>query len=252
MNESLERLLDKLTGHKNRLDKLRPFSPGAISKLKEYYDVEWTYNSNAIEGNTLTLGETRLVILDGVTIGGKSVREHLEAINHKKAIDALEQFVTTHHPIDEPHLLRLHSLILREIDDANAGRYRTSQVYISGSSHVPPEAGAVPHLMADMIGDIQKKIGKGTEHPVWLAADAHYQLAKIHPFIDGNGRVSRLLMNLILIQQGYAPAVISFAQRAEYIQSLEKANAGDHDPFYLLVAEAEEISLLRYIRAVGG
>ncbi len=250
MDENLKRLLEKLTINKDKLDRLRPFSPGIMAKLKEFYDVESTYNSNAIEGNTLGSGETRLVILEGVTIGGKSVKEHLEAINHKKAIDYLEQVVQKSDKISEDIINKVHALILREIDDQNAGNCRNTKVYISGSRYVPPDPLSVPLMMKDFVHALDKKINAAHEHPVIIAADAHYELVRIHPYIDGNGRVARLLMNFILIGAGYPPVIIPFSRREEYIKSLEAANAGKRDPFYLLIAEAEEASLARYLSAV--
>lgn len=249
-NELLNRL-EKLSIHKKRLDGLRPFSPALLSKLKEYYDVDWTYNSNAIEGNTLTLGETRLVLLEGATIGGKKLKDHLETINHKKAIDFVEDIVQKKTPVTEELIQKIHGLILREIDDAHAGIYRVTQVYISGSRHTPPEPHSVPYSMAEFISKLNGRLQKADEHPVLVAADAHYEIAKIHPFIDGNGRLARLLMNLILMQNGYPPAVVPFSLREEYIKSLETANDGDRQPFYRLIIERAEDSLLRTLHAIA-
>lgn len=247
MNENLARLLDKLAITKEKLDDLRPFPQGVMAKLKEYFDVEWTYNSNAIEGNTLTLGETKLVILEGITIGGKSVREHLEAINHKKAIDYLESIVQTTKEVSEELILAIHRLILREIDDENAGRYRDKKVHISGSRYVPPDPQIVPLRIEEFIKNINTSKG----HPVITAADAHYGLVTIHPFIDGNGRCGRLLMNLLLMREGYPPAIVPMSRREEYIKSLEKAQTiGDLDPYYLLMCECEEYSLVHYLNAL--
>ena len=247
MEENIERLLEKLAAHKKKLDGLRPFSKGIMAKLKEYYDVEGTYNSNAIEGNTLSLGETKLVILDGVTIGGKSVREHLEAINHKKAIDYLESVVSQTSPISEDLILAIHKLILREIDDENAGVYRSTKVHISGSRYAPPDPIAVPHQMKEFIA----QINQAGKHPVIAAADAHYGLVTIHPFIDGNGRCARLLMNLLFMQEGYPPVIVPVSRREEYIKSLDKAQTtGEMAAYYILICECTEYSLAQYMRAV--
>jgi len=247
MEDNIKRLLDKLAAHKKKLDALRPFSKGVMAKLKEYYDVEGTYNSNAIEGNTLSLGETKLVILDGVTIGGKSVREHLEAINHKKAIDYLESIVGQTPQISEELILEVHKLILREIDDENAGKYRDKKVHLSGSRYLPPDPQVVPLKMREFIA----QINQGGKQPVIAAADAHYGLVTIHPFIDGNGRTARLLMNLLLLRTGYPPAIVPVSRREEYIKSLEKAQTtGEMASYYILICECAEYSLAQYIRAV--
>lgn len=247
MNENILISLEKLSALKKQLDQLRPLPQANMAKLKEYFDVDWTYNSNAIEGNTLTLGETKLVILDGVTIGGKSVREHLEAINHKKAIDYLESIAPKTRKITEEIILDLHRLILRENDDQNAGRYRDKKVYLSGSYFVPPEAQEVPLKMNTFINQLEES----KKHPIIAAADAHLGLVTIHPFIDGNGRCARLLMNLILIKDGYPPAIILMSRREEYIKYLEKAQASnDLDPYYLLVCECAEYSLNQYLNAM--
>ncbi|MBI5701825.1 Fic family protein [Candidatus Saganbacteria bacterium] len=246
MNENIERLLDKLTAYKKKLDALRPISKSHLEKLKEYFDVEWTYNSNAIEGNSLSLGETKLVILEGITIGGKTVREHLEALNHKKAIDFLESIVKKADKINEETVKKLHWLILREIDDENAGKYRGKQVYISGSHHLPPHPQDVPFKMKEFI----RKLNNDKGHPAIKAADAHYGFVAIHPFIDGNGRTARLLMNLIFIHKGYPPVIIPMSRREEYIYALEKAHSSKKlNDFYTLICECAEQSLVKYINA---
>jgi Fic family protein len=247
MNEYINKLLEKLSKYKKELDSLRPLPQANLAKLKEYFDVELTYNSNAIEGNTLTLGETKLVILEGITIGGKSVKEHLEALNHKKAIDYLELIVLEKQEISEKLILELHRLILREIDDENAGKYRDKKVHISGSYYIPPDPQIVPLRMEEFI----ENLSKSQKHPVLIAADAHYQLVTIHPFIDGNGRCARLLMNLLLMKNGFPSAIIPMSRREEYIKSLEKAQTkGDIDSFYLLICECAEYSLIHYLNAL--
>jgi len=235
-------LFARLDEKKARLDAARPLPPEVTAKLKEYFDVEWTYHSNAIEGNTLTLAETRVVLLDGLTVGGKSLREHLEAINHKHAIDFVEALATGDEPITEHTIRQVHALILRAIDDRHAGVYRQNQVYIAGSTYVPPGPVEVPALMADLVRWLNS--AEAAElHPVRRAALAHFRLVHIHPFVDGNGRTARLLMNLVLLRDGFPPAIIRREKRSEYYDALDRAHQGDSDPFVFLVAEEVERSL---------
>jgi Fic family protein len=247
----MEEIFACLKEKKAQLDTVRPLSSGVVAKLKEYFDVEWTYHSNAIEGSTLTLAETRLVLLDGLTVGGKSLREHLEAINHKYAIDFVEALAAKIEPITEHNIRQIHALILRSIDDENAGAYRKGQVYITGSTYVPPAAMEVPPLTQELVAWINS--AEATDlHPVERAAMAHFCLVHIHPFVDGNGRTARLLMNLILIREGYPPAVIRHERRPEYYDALDRAHEGDTEPFVALVAEEAERSLDIWLEMVGG
>lgn len=246
----MEEILVRLEEKKAQLDAARPLPPGVVAKLKEHFDVEWTYHSNAIEGSTLTLAETRLVLLDGLTVAGKSLREHLEAINHKHAIDFVEALAAKAEPITEHSIRQTHALILRTIDDENAGAYRKGQVYITGSTYVPPVAIGVPPLMQELMAWINS--AEAVElHPVERAALAHFRLVHIHPFIDGNGRTARLLMNLILIREGYPPAVIRRERRPEYYDALDRAYRGETTPFLALVAEEAKRSLDVWLKAVG-
>ena len=245
----MEEYLARLDEKKARLDATQPLPPGVVAKLKEYFDVEWTYHSNAIEGSTLTLAETRLVLLDGLTVAGKSLREHLEAINHKHAIDFVEALAKREEPITEYNIRQIHALILRTIDDENAGRYRSVRVRITGTTYVPPEAIAVPSLMQELV-DWLNSIGAMRLHPVERAALAHFRLVHIHPFVDGNGRTARLLMNLILMREGYPPAVIRMERRPQYYEALALANGGGQKPFVALVAEEAERSLDVWLEAV--
>jgi len=246
----MREILARLEKKKARLDVARPLPAGVVAKLKEHFDVEWTYHSNAIEGSTLTLAETRLVLLDGLTVGGKSLREHLEAINHKHAIDFVEALAAKAEPITEHDIRQIHALILRTIDDENAGAYRKGQVYITGSTYVPPAAIEVPPLMQELVAWINS--AKAAElHPVERAALAHFRLVHIHPFVDGNGRTARLLMNLVLIRESYPPAVIRRERRPEYYDALDQAHRGETTSFVTLVAEEAERSLDVWLKAVG-
>jgi Fic family protein len=243
----LEVILRQVANKKATLDSRRPLSPSAVNRLKEYFDVEWTYHSNAIEGSTLTLRETEVVLHQGVTIGGRSLREHLEAINHKHAIDFVEALAKNEEPLTEHNIRQIHTLVLRGIDDEAAGRYRPGIVRISGSEYIPPEAVAVPGLMADFLRWFHD-IGR-TLSSLEQAALAHFHLVHIHPFADGNGRAARLLMNLILLRDGYPPAVIRREERLAYYDALDKAHDGKTDSFVTMIAEAVERSLDIYLAA---
>lgn len=246
----MEEILARIDEKKAQLDAVRPLSLTVVAKLKEYFDVEWTYHSNAIEGSTLTLAETRLVVLDGLTVSGKSLREHLEAINHKHAIDFVEALARRQKPITEHNIRQIHALILRTVDDENAGSYRNVQVRITGTTYVPPQAIAVPSLMQEMV-DWLNSVEAMRLHPVERSALAHFRLAHIHPFVDGNGRTARLLMNLILMREGYPPAVIRMKRRPQYYEALALANGEERKPFITLVAEEAERSLDIWLEMAG-
>ncbi len=250
MMDSLNQLLTELTEKKRQLEGERPLSPAVLGKLREALEVEWTYHSNAIEGNTLSLRETALVLKDGLTVGGKSLREHLEAINHQHAIHFVQDLVAQDQPITERTIRNLHALILRTINDDQAGRYRDVQVYITGSDFVPPQAVAVPGLMTDLVAWLNDA-ETAQRHPVERAALAHFRLVHVHPFVDGNGRTARLLMNLILMRQGYPPAIVRAQDRLDYYTVLDCAHAGDTEPFIRLIALAVRRSLQRWLAAAG-
>lgn len=242
--ELYNRIIDK----KKQLGKLRPFPKSALEKLKERIVVEWTYNSDAIEGSSLTLKETKLVLEDGLTIKGKPLKEHIEAINHKEAIEFVETLVGKKSRLDTLTIRQIHSLILTKIDDKEAGKYRNVAVTISGSSHKPPEAMSVPHLMADFNKWLKSK--KSKRNVIEYAALAHFKFVDIHPFIDGNGRTARLLTNLILMKYGYPPAVVLKTDRKKYYDCLEKAHKGHLRDFVNFVARSLERSLTIWLEAV--
>lgn len=241
--------LSKLDALKEKLDSYRPLDPLVVNNLHQNLVLQWTYHSNAIEGNTLTLKETK-VALEGITIGGKTLREHFEAINHRDAILLVEELVTQQQPLDEWTIKSLHQLVLKNIDAKNAGQYRPINVLISGAEHRPPEALKVPEQMRDFIHwyntDAQQL------HPLERAARVHGEFVKIHPFIDGNGRTSRLLMNLELMQAGFPATVITVEQRLAYYEALDKAHCtGDYGDFIALVANSVEQSFKPYWWALG-
>jgi len=241
-------LYNRILQKKKQLNSLRPFPKSALQKLKEHIMVEWTYNSNAIEGSSLTLRETKLVIEDGLTIKGKPLREHLEAINHKDAIEFVEKLVSKKFGIS-PHIVRqIHFLILSRIDDEEAGKYRNVKVTISGSSYTPPEAIGVPHLMADFGKWLKNK--KSKINIIEYAAIAHFKLVHIHPFVDGNGRTVRLLTNLILMRYGFPPTVILKLDRKKYYDCLEKGHKGNLLDFVNFIGRSCERSLTIWIEAI--
>jgi cell filamentation protein, protein adenylyltransferase len=232
---------------KRLIDKFRPLPPAVVSRLHKQFIIEWTYNSNAIEGNTLTLRETMLVLEEGVTIGRKSLKEHLEVINHKEAIGFVENLAASQTRITERNIREIHSLVLKEIDSKYAGRYRDIQVRITGATHVPPAPIKVPDAMLEFA---QTRLAKSKDHPVVQAALAHLDLVGIHPFVDGNGRTSRLLMNLILMKSGYFPAIILKNDRQRYYNSLDKGHKGQPEDFIFFVGRALERTIYLYLEAI--
>lgn len=234
--------VDKL---KKRLDSKRPIPKETLKSLKESINLEWIYNSNGIEGNTLTLRETQ-VVLEGITVGGKTLTEHLEAINHEKAILYLEDLVKDKQPITEWNIKNIHQLILKEIDNENAGRYRKENVTIKGATHIPPDFLKVPELMEKLILNYETW---NKYHPIIQASLLHGELVKIHPFIDGNGRTSRLIMNLDLMNHGYNPVIIKKENKLEYYEVLDKAHiTRDYTDFIKLVTKLEIEMLKKYLK----
>ena len=249
ISKNLQSILDEIDGLKSKLDKFRQFDSFRIAQALE---LEYTFESNRIEGNTLTLRETDLVINEGLTISGKSMREHLEAINHVEAISYIKQLMERNFPFNERELLSVHNLILRGIIPEDAGRYRRVQVMIKGSSHMPPQPFIVPKEMEDYF--IWFEENKSKLHPIILAAEMHERLVTIHPFIDGNGRTSRLVMNLILLQNGYVIANIKgdYESRMNYYQTLETAQtSGNKEDFLMFIAKTEKDSLERYLDIIS-
>ena len=241
----------KLLMKKSKLNKNLPLRDELLRNLDEWFRIEITYTSNAIEGNTLTRQETALVVEKGITVGGKSLKEHLEATNHAKAFDWIKnQAKRKTTSITEKDILKIHSMILDGIDDSNSGFYRRSAVRISGSRAILPNPLKVPDLMIKFIKWLQesKKL-----NPVELASEAHYRLVTIHPFIDGNGRTARLLMNWILLMQGYPMAIIRKEDRLAYINSLEKVQlGGPKDDYLKLIYKAVDRSLDIYLNTIEG
>lgn len=234
---------------KTWLDSHRPLPPSLVARLHDDIVLRWTFHSNAIEGNTLTLLETK-VVLEGVTIGGKLMREHFEAINHRDAITYVEDIVAGKEAFSEWQIRNIHQLVLKNIDNDNAGRYRNVNVTISGANHVPPDHILVPEKMAAFVARYAQNADR--MHPIERAARVHADFVGIHPFIDGNGRTSRLLMNLDLLQSGYPPAVLPVARRLDYYKALDTVHmTGNYEPFVALVAEFVEEAFTPYKHALG-
>lgn len=239
----------KLQAKKQRLDSYKPLQNELIKNLEEWFRIELTYTSNAIEGNTLTRQETAMVVEEGITVKGKSLTEHQEAINHAEAFDYIQTLVNKKsQELTARDILDIHSIILNKIDDTNKGRYRTVAVRLRGSETILPNPLKVPDLMEEFFTWLQSDI---SDDPVKIAIDAHYKFVSIHPFVDGNGRTARLLMNLLLMQAGYPSAITRKEDRSEYINSLEKGQTQNElDDYYNLMLEAIDRSLDIYLEAV--
>lgn len=230
------------------LDSFRPLPVSAVQKLRQQFEIEMTYNSNAIEGNSLTLKETYLVINEGLTIKGKPLKDHLEAKNHQEALEYLYDLIEKDkkNTFSENLIRSLNQIVQQNIDKDWAGRYRNSGVIIGGADHKPPEALEISRLMRnliDWVGDNEKKM-----HPVELAAILHHKLVYIHPFFDGNGRTSRLVMNIILMQSGFPLVIVLKNDRKRYYQTLSSADKGEYADFVNFIARAVERTLDIYLK----
>jgi Fic family protein len=241
-------LFERIDGKKKLLDQKKPFPPHTLKSIREHLIVNWTYHSNAIEGNTLTLSETK-VALEGITIGGKTIHEHLEVINHKEAIVYVEEIVGRQEPLSEWQIKSIHRLILKGIHDEDAGIYRKENVLISGARHIPPDALQVPSQMEQFITWYQDE---GQQlHPISKSAMVHADFVKIHPFIDGNGRTARLLLNFELMKHGYPPIVIEKEGRADYYAALDEAHTtGNNEPFIQLVSNILDQTFDFYLKLI--
>ncbi|MBK6449279.1 MAG: Fic family protein [Saprospiraceae bacterium] len=239
-------MLERISSKKIALDRLRPLPSIALKSIKESLTLEWTYNSNSIEGNTLTLVETKLIIEEGITIKGKSLREHFEAVNHQVAIEMIESLVDKNHLLNVHDILIVNGVVLQNIEKEYAGRYRTSGVRISGANFVPPNALKIDDLMTELINWVN-------EYPIDIvikAAIFHHRFVWIHPFFDGNGRTARLIFNLLLMQAGFPPAIILKNDRKKYYDALNNSNNGDYSKLLLLVLQALERSLDIYLASL--
>jgi Fic family protein len=244
----MKELLNKIDELQKQIDSMRPFDRETVISLKDYYRIGLTWSSNALEGNTLTESETKVVIEDGLTVSGKPLRDHLEAEGHARAYEWMYTLVNKNVIVEED-ILKLHRLFYIKIDEENAGIYRKNKVFISGSKYTLPGPEKIPGLMNSFFDDITNI--RKTEHPVIAAAKAHLKFVFIHPFIDGNGRVARLLMNLVLLQQGYIISLIPPVLRLDYISSIESAHEDEND-FLQLICRCVHETQKDYLRMLNG
>lgn len=241
-----KRLEDKL----NKLNALRPLPETALKKLKEFLRIEMAYNSNAIEGNSLTLKETFLVINEGITIKGKPLRDHLEARDQYQALKYLYDLVENgkHNTVSE-HLIRsIHQLVMMDTDKEWAGVYRNANVIISGADYVPPDAIDVPRKMANLIKWLSSN--RNNFNIVELASMIHHKIVYIHPFFDGNGRISRIIMNLLLMQYGFPLVIILKNDRKKYYKVLSNADRENYKPMVQFISQCVERSLDVYLKTL--
>lgn len=244
-SETTGRLNEKL----DKLNELRPLSKEALKRLREKFEVGMTYHSNAIEGNRLSLRETWLVLRRGMTIRGKSLIEHLEAMNHLEALGLLEKMASSKSAITEMDVLSLHAAILDKIDPTNAGFYRHEQVFIEGSKISLPSWKNVPEMMKTTYTELNNK-NRGID-AIYSAVKVHYQTVRIHPFVDGNGRLARLLMNLRLMRAGFPPTILRREERRAYYSALDKADKGDFRSLAMLIAGDVEKALDLYLESAS-
>ena len=219
------------------INSYRPLSSDFLKQIREYYKIGLTYSSNALEGNTLTESETKIVLEEGITIGGKPLKDHFEVVGHAEAYDFLYTLVKNK-TVKEEDIRQLHKLIYFRIDEKNAGKYRASKAIITGSKYPLPKPDELPSLMKKLIPLIENLRKK--HHPIKAAALAHKEFVFIHPFIDGNGRAARLLMNLILVQENYNISIIPPITRRDYIDSLEQAHLDDQEFVHFIARMVRE------------
>lgn len=246
--EELQSTFERLYHKKQHLQTSRPLPAIALNKIRESLSIEWTYNSNSIEGNTMSLRETQMVLQEGITVKGKSLREHFETHNHDKAIDYLYSIINETYILRSIDILSLHGLVLRSIEDDFAGRIRNGGVRITGANFTPPNANKVPDLLDELIDFINTN--PLNLNAIELATIFHHKLVWIHPFFDGNGRTVRLSMNLLLMRCGFPPAIILKNDRKKYYEALNQANNGNYQKLTLLMCQSLERTLNIYINAL--
>ncbi len=242
-------VLKKIDVLRDKIDARRPLDAHMLKQVREYFRIGMTYSSNALEGNSLTETETKIVIEDGLTIGGKPVRDHLEVLGHSEAYDLLFRLAKSQ-DITEANIKELHRLFYYRIDAKQAGKYRKRRVIITGTNFIPPAPERIPVLMESFIAGLSEASTK--RHPVEFAAIIHKELVTIHPFIDGNGRAARLLMNLALLQAGYPLAIIPPVLRRDYLDALNKTHKGDDGPFIRFITGVCYESAKEYLRLLEG
>jgi len=244
LEDTFERLFQK----KTTLSKARPLPSIVVNNIKESLSIEWNYNSNSIEGNTLTLRETQMVLQDGVTVKGKSLREYFEISNHETALNYLYKLVDKQENISSKNILGVHGYVLRSIEDEYAGRIRNASVRIAGANFIPPNSLKVPDLLDELVDFVNSN--PLDLNVIELATVFHHQFVHIHPFFDGNGRTVRLIMNLLLLRAGFTPAIILKNDRKKYFDALNSANNGNYFKLMLLMAQAVERTLNIYLSAI--
>lgn len=240
-------LMQRLEDKKNQLDQARPLPSFIVEKIKSEMSLEWTFHSNHIEGNTLSLNETRVVLEDGMTIKGKSLREHFEIINHHEAIDFVTSLINPDYRMTESDILNVHKIVMTKIERDFGGRYRNGGVRISGANFIPPNAIKINDLMQTLVDRVNASVSDWP--PIFLATIFHHHFVHIHPFFDGNGRTVRLMMNVLLMNAGYPPAIILHQDRKKYYEGLNQANQGQYTKLFLLILQAVERSLNIYLHA---
>ena len=233
--------------YKRKIDAYRPLDKDIVKQSQEYYRIGLTYSSNALEGNTLDITETKVVLEDGLTINGKPLRDHLETLGHSDAFYELLN-LSKNHTITENDIKNLHKLFYRHIDETNAGTYRTKKVIVTGSDVSFPNPDELSGLMQNFVQEIPKMLER--MFPVEFAAMVHARFVNIHPFIDGNGRVARLIMNLALLQSGYNITVIPPVVRADYIRAIQETNHKNYTPFVNFISEMVLESQKEYLRLI--
>ncbi len=228
-------IYEKTDRFHDTITKIRPFEGHMLQQLKDYYRIGLTWSSNAIEGNTFTISETKVVLEDGITIGGRSLRDFYETVGHGDAYDFMFTLISER-SISLDDIKAMHRLFYKNIDETNAGTWRMEKIIVSGSEYVFPKPQEIERQMRDLENWI--KVERANYHPVIFAAMLHLKFVSIHPFIDGNGRASRLIMNLALIQDGYQLAIIPPILRSEYNDAIRQyQNKGNPDPFCDFIAE---------------
>lgn len=231
---------------KDTLRSMRSLNQTELKRLREEFMIDNTYNSNAIEGNTLTLRETALIIQEGITIAEKPIKEHLDVIGHKDAFDYITALAEKNTVITEHIIKNIHSLVLMN-DADNRGIYRRIPVSILGAAHTPPEPYLVPERMERLIADYNR--ARREKHVIEAVSEFHLQFEGIHPFIDGNGRTGRLILNLELIKAGYLPVNIKFSDRKKYYDCFDEYETSSKpDMLIELISDYETQELKRYIK----
>lgn len=265
----LNELLARIDALRDEIDALRPLDPVQAARVRQKLNLEWNYHSNAIEGNTLTLGETRAFLLYGITAHGKPFRDYLDIKGHHEAIGYLEDLVRGEEVLTEALLRELHRVLLVEAYDVDAvtpdgrptrrrialGQYKTAPNHVrttTGEIHFYASPQETPALMGDLMAWYRKENQAGELHPLVLAATFHYRFVAIHPFDDGNGRMARLLTNLILMQHHFVPVIVPVEARGDYLLALEKADAGDLSDVVALIGQALIEALALTLRAARG